>query len=120
MSFLERPVTRTYIAGADLSAKQFHFVSLGTTTVDVTGAGLAAEGVLINTPTSGQAATVVYDGRVTVLAAGTISAGADVASDASGQAVAATTGDIILGRAYEAAVTGQYITVELVRAGNTA
>ena len=53
---------------------------------------------------------------MTVKAAGTITRGGAVASDASGEAVAAASGDIILGYALEAAVDNQIITVELSRA----
>ena len=38
--------------------------------------------------------------------------------DAAGKAVNAASGDIIVGRAYEAGVTGQIIAIELVLAGN--
>jgi len=51
---------------------------------------------------------------------GTIARGAAVASNATGQAVTATTGNIILGTATEAAVSGQVITIELRRDGNAA
>jgi hypothetical protein len=53
---------------------------------------------------------------VTVKAAGNITRGAAVASDASGEAVAAASGDVILGYALEAGVDNQIITVELSRA----
>jgi len=55
-----------------------------------------------------------------VTAAGNITRGAAVTSNASGQAVAATTGNVILGTATEAAVSGQVITIELRRDGNAA
>ena len=41
MAFTENMQTRSYVAGSDLSAKQFRFVSLAADgAVDATGAGL--------------------------------------------------------------------------------
>ena len=40
------------------------------------------------------------------------------AMDAAGKAVNSASGDIILGRAYEAGVTDQLIAIELVSTGN--
>jgi hypothetical protein len=77
--------------------------------------------VALNAATAaGQAVTVAYDGRVMVKAAGNITRGAAVASDASGEAVAAASTDIILGYALEAGVDNQIITVELSRAETAA
>ena len=41
-----------------------------------------------------------------------------VATDATGRAVDATTGDIIMGYAREAGVTNQIIEIELIQGGN--
>jgi hypothetical protein len=57
-------------------------------------------------------------GRVIVEAGGTITAGAEVTSDATGKVVAATEGDIVLGKAAEAAVADQLITVDFFKGGN--
>jgi hypothetical protein len=117
MAFTERMATRTYISGSAVT--QFRFVTLASDgQVDHTGDGLRADGVaLMAASGAGTAITVAYDGRVTVEAEGSISRGAAVASDASGKAVAAGTGDIILGTALEAAADGQIITVEIRRDG---
>lgn len=117
MAFTENMATRTSISGAAIS--QFTFVAgpASDGQIDPCGAGDRAAGVALSAASAaGQAVTVAYDGRVTVKAAGTIARGGAVASDASGEAVAATTGDIILGYALEAAVDNQIITVELSRA----
>lgn len=111
-------VRETYTAGADLSAAQFHFVTATARSVALTGAGAAADGVVINDPANGAAATVVVFGRVIVEAGGTITAGAEVASNATGEAVAATTGDIVLGKALEAGVDGQLISIDFYKGGN--
>jgi len=111
-------VRETYTAGEDLSAAQFHFVTATARSVALTGAGEAADGVLINDPANGAAATVVVFGRVIVEAGGNITAGAEVASNATGEAVAADTGDIVLGKALEAGVDGQLISVDFYKGGN--
>lgn len=92
-------------AGQDLSANQYYFVSVAADgQVDPTGAGLHADGVLQNDPAAaGRAASVCIGGRTKVEAGGTVTVGGPVAADASGKAVDATTGDVILGTALEAA-----------------
>lgn len=114
-------IRESMIAGADLSAKQWTFVSQNTTDREVvtTGAGAEAFGVLINDPEDGNAATVVTHGRVIVeVGTGGLTAGDEVASDASGEAVTATTGDIIVGKALQAASAGERTTIDFFRGGN--
>ena len=120
MAFTERMATRTYISGSAVS--QFRFVTLAADgQVDHTGAGLRADGVALAAAVgANEPLAVAYDGRVTVAAAGTIARGGNVASNASGQAVAATTGNVIMGTATEAAVNGQIITIEIRRDGTLA
>jgi hypothetical protein len=119
MAFTENMQTRSYVAGSDLSAKQFRFVSLAADgAVDATTDGAAAAGVLLNNPAAAGAAGVAYDGRVTVVCGGTVTRGGAVASDSAGEAVDATTDDVILGYALETGADGQVITIELAR-GNT-
>lgn len=99
----------TYVAAADLTAKQFHFVvsANGKTVNSVATAGAAADGVLWNTPKAADAATVVRGGEVNVfVGTGGLTAGQDVASNNQGQAVAATTGQTILGKARETVAAG--------------
>lgn len=97
----------TYIAGADLSEKQYTFVTSDGDEVTTTGAGEAATGVLFNDPASGEAATVVRGGEPQVyVGTGGLSVGDEVASDASGKAVAAVSTDVILGVARTAASAG--------------
>ena len=117
MAFTERLATRTYVSGSAIT--QFRFVTLASDgQVDHTGDGVRADGVaLMAAAGAGEAITVAYDGRVTVEAEGTINRGAAVASDASGKAVAAAAGDIILGTALEAAADGQIITIDIRRDG---
>lgn len=113
-------IRETFVAGADLSEAQFRFVTAGASGVTLTGAGEAADGVVINDPADGAAATVVVFGRVIVEAGDGVDAGADITSDATGKVVPATENDIILGKAVEAGVADQLITVDFYKGGNAA
>ena len=122
MAYMNDIKTRTYEAGQALATQFIFVVQAADTQVDpVAGAGARSDGVLLTPATAaGQAVTVAYDGRVKVLAAGTINAGAAVASNATGRAVAAVATNVVLGYAEEAAVNGQIITVRLDRAERVA
>ena len=116
-------IRETMIAGADLSAKQFTFVIGNTTDRTVVSAtdGQAADGVVINNPTSGAAATVVTHGRVMVeVGTGGLTAGDLVASDANGEAITAATADIVVGKCVEGAAAGGRATIDFFRGGNAA
>jgi hypothetical protein len=114
--------TRTFVAGSDLTAAQFKFVSLAADgQVDVTAAaGGNAIGILSNNPNVGQAATVTVTGGYMVEAGGTITAGDQVQSSATGTALLAATGDVVLGYALEDAVVGQIMRIEFITGGNVA
>jgi len=114
--------TRTFVAGSDLTAAQFKFVSLAADgQVDVTAAaGGNAIGILSNNPNVGQAATVTVSGGYMVEAGGTITAGDQVQSSATGTALLAATGDVVLGYALEDAVVGQIMRIEFITGGNLA
>lgn len=95
-------------AGQDLSGSQFRFGTVAADgQVDPTGAGAFASGVIQddNADEAGKAvALMLLGGGVSKVEAGAaITAGAEITSDASGRAVAATTGDRILGAAWESA-----------------
>lgn len=107
---------RTFQAGQDLSSNQYYFVTLASDgQIDPTGNGAQATGILQNDPAAaGRAATVAVGGRSKVVAGtGGITVGATVASDANGAAVAAASGDVILGICREAAAAGEIGSVEL-------
>ena len=114
--------TRTFVAGSDLTAAQFKFVSLAADgQVDVTAsAGGNAIGILTNNPDVGQAATVTVTGGYMVEAGGTITAGDQIQSSATGTALLAATGDVVLGYALEDAVVGQIMRIEFITGGNLA
>jgi len=101
-------------AGADLSAKQYYFVTTAADgQVDPTGDGLMADGILQNDPAAaGYAASVAISGVSKVsVGAGGVTAGDDVSSDATGQANTAATGDVILGRALETGASGSIVSM---------
>jgi hypothetical protein len=76
----------SFVAAADLSAKQFYAVAIDSAgKVNVAGAGVPVAGVLTNKPTSGQEASVAILGISKAVAGGTIAAGALVEANASGQ-----------------------------------
>lgn len=93
MSFNQNYVNISAPAGADLSAKQNHFVKINSAGAAVLAvAGEAAVGVLVNKPTSGQTATIQISGIAKVKAGATVAAGALIAANADSEAVTATGG----------------------------
>jgi hypothetical protein len=100
-------------AGADLSTKQFYFVSLASDgQIDPTGAGAIAQGVLQDAPAAaGRAALVAVAGKVKVVCGAAVTRGGPVASTSSGTATNATTGNIILGTALETGASGRIIEI---------
>jgi hypothetical protein len=114
MAYTENMKCVSLIAGANLATEQYSFLKVDTAgAVVLAGAGEDVDGVLMNDPASGRVAQVAVDGIVKVKCGGTIAAGASVASNASGKAVAATTGQMVAGKALEAGVTGRIISVLL-------
>lgn len=114
-------MTRTAQAAADLSAAQYTILrhaAAGTVNIASHAAAsivLGPIGVLQNKPTSGRAATVAYAGETKVVAGGTVTVNAAVTTNASGRAANATSGDIVIGRALQAATTdGEIIRMQLM------
>ena len=122
MAVMQSRDTRTFIAGEDLSSAQFKFVTLESDgQVDLAdAAGENAIGVCLVGGTAGKAVTVAVSGKVMVTAGGTIAAGAQIQTDAAGDALTAATGDVVLGYALESAVDGQIFAIELIQGGNVA
>ena len=120
-------IRQTFVAGADLSAKQYTFITCNGVTADgenrtvvSPAAGGKVDGVVINNPQNTRAATVVVFGRTKVKAGGAIAAGAEVQTDANGRVVAATGTNIRVGKALEAAVANQIITIDFYPGDNAA
>lgn len=109
----------TLPAGQDLSAAQFKFVTVASDgQVNPTGAGVLADGVLQNDPNAaGVPAAVAIGGVSRVVCGATVAAGALVMSNATGQAVTATTGNEVLGKALVAGVVNAIIPVLLKMSG---
>lgn len=105
-------------ASADLSTKQYYFMTITSGQLAVAGAGVRVAGVLDNKPTAQNApGTLQYNGVALVLAAGSISAGGAVASDANGKAVAATGTAVTAGIALHDCASAEYVAVLLTPAG---
>jgi len=119
MSFQENVLTRSHVTSAAISQYKFCTVTSGLA-VTAASAGVRVDGVSLTDAASGKAVCLAYLGRVPVTAAGTIALGAAVATNASGNATSATTGQIIVGTALEAAVSGQVFTIDLRLDGTAA
>jgi Uncharacterized conserved protein (DUF2190) len=119
MSFSENILTRSHVTSAAIAQYKFCTITSGLA-VTAASAGVRIDGVSITDAASGKAVSLAYLGRVPVTAAGTIALGALVTTNASGNALTATTGQIIAGIAMEAAVSGQVFTIDLRLDGTAA
>ena len=107
MATQQAPQYITVPAGSDLSTKQFYFMNISAGKLAVASAGGRVVGTLTNKPdAAGKAGSLQFGGAGKVLAAGTISAGGAIASDASGKAVAAAGTDLVAGIALEDMASG--------------
>ena len=99
---------RTMQAGADMRTLENRIMrATGANTVNVaSNAGGGVDdviGVLINTPNSGQNASVAFDGLAKVAAGAATTANALLTTNASGRAINAVSGDWTVGQGLEAA-----------------
>jgi hypothetical protein len=105
------------VAGADLSAKQYHFVEMdaaGLVTV-CNGAGDTPIGVLQNAPKQGQEAEVLVVGGTKVVAGGSVDCTSIIGTDANGKAVAKNTStDFRVGRIIDATGAADGVTVSAI------
>lgn len=109
--------TRTYLAAADLSAKQYFIVNANSSDrINIAGAGGQAVGVLQDDPAAaGRAACVAVSGVSKVVAGGTCTAGSFAASDSAGKAVNAASGDIAIGKFRSGTSTaGDIVSMEVM------
>lgn len=99
----------SFRAVADLSGKRYHIMrATGERTCNIASLATAAfgvgiVGVLENAPTSGHAATICVDGETKVTAGASFSVNALLTTNGSGRAIAAASGDLVVGRARVAA-----------------
>lgn len=103
------------VADSDLSAKQGYILKVSAAgKVDLCGDGECPVGVLLNKPSAdGQGASIATIGDIAkVICAEGITAGAKVASDTDGKAVAAAATDFRLGIALDSTSNaGEYVSV---------
>jgi hypothetical protein len=112
MAIQENFQTITLVAGADLSERQYRFVSVNASGEAVAaGAGANAIGVLQNDPVAGQAATIAISGVVKVEAGGVVTRGGQVASGANGVAANAANDNNTLGTALDTGANGRIISM---------
>jgi hypothetical protein len=109
----------SFVAGADLSAKQFCGVKINSAgqLVAANATDLNQVGILQDKSTSGQTAQVRYDGISKAKAGATVAAGDRVTTDANGAFVTATTGKQVMGIALTGGAVNDVITVMLSQRG---
>ena len=110
---------QTHIAGADLSAKQFHFVKFGAAEDTVIACSVNDEkaiGVLMNAPASGERAEVaLFGGGALLKLAATITRGDLVATNTNGEGKAVAAAGYANAEAMQSGVSGDVIAVMLVK-----
>lgn len=89
-------ITQSFVAGADLSTKQYHFVKLdGTTRRTIVACSAVTDipvGVLQNNPTAGKMATVMSVGQSKIVADANLACNDRIGTSADGQAAAYVAG----------------------------
>ena len=118
MAYEEQLQSISVAAGADLSEKQYRFMTINSSgELAATGDGLKADGVLQNKPDAqGRTGALGISGVSKLEAGAAITAGDDLAPDSVGRGVTASvTGDVVAARALEdASGAGSIIAVLLV------
>jgi hypothetical protein len=116
MALQEQVRSLSIPANADLSASQFCFVAVNTSgKLVLPAAGGDCVGVLQDKPDAadriGEVAMLNMSGRLKVVAGATLTAGVKVQADGSGHAIAALTGDHVLGTTLTGADSGELIEI---------
>jgi hypothetical protein len=116
MAVQEALISVTLTAGADLRTHQFKFVSVGSDgRIVLTADDGKAQGVLLNAPNTGEAATVAISGIVKVKCGAVVTRGGPVASGANGAAKNVDTNAVALGTALATGADGRIISILLGR-----
>jgi hypothetical protein len=98
----------TGIAAADLTGKEGYGVVIDTAgKIALAGAGVAIDGILRYASTAGQAVTVVKSGQMGVVFGGSVTAGANLSTDAAGKFVVTAAPAIVAAKAREAGSAGE-------------
>lgn len=113
--------TKVFTTASSLAGGAFTAVQLGENGVATANASIAPVGILAAETelpiAAGDDVNVVISGGCRWTAAESIKAGDELASDANGKAVKATSGKIIFAQALEAAVPGEAAQVLITRGG---
>lgn len=115
----ETPFHDVFVANEDLSTHQFKVMvnSAGQLVGRVGTAGAFGIGILQTKPNSGRTASVKVLGKTPMQAGGTIVAGANLTTTASGTVTTAASGDYILGNAFESVASGSQFDGFITHAG---
>jgi hypothetical protein len=112
MATQEAVISITLPAAADLRTHQYKFVAINSDGLAALVANNGhADGVLMNDPNTGEAATVGIFGVLKVKCGAAVTRGGDVASGADGAAKNPATGSAILGTAIETGADGRVISI---------
>lgn len=116
MSLQQEVRSLSFPANADLSASQFCFVTLNSSgNLVLPAAGGDCIGVLQDKPDAaghyGQVGMLESSGKLKVVSAAIMNAGVKVQADASGHAIAALTGDHVLGTTAKACAVGDLVEI---------
>lgn len=115
MSSFQKHRSKSIVSTGDLSAKIYHAVKLDSSAqVVIAGAG-EGMGIVMNAPAAGEFAEVALLGGGALVELGaTVAIGAELAANAAGEIITATSGDIVLGLAMAAGVDGDIVEIERV------
>jgi hypothetical protein len=106
-------------AATSLASYQYCFVKLSAGQAALCGAGQDAIGVLQNDPAAANRAAEIAVGVISkVKIGGMVTQDGNVASDSTGRAVDATSGDYILGKALDGGTVANTIVRVLLQAGH--
>ena len=119
MAEFGKQMTYTMLAGADLSAVQYHIMrdlaSNRQTNIASLETNTNVIGVLQNKPAAtNRGATIAYAGMSKVVAGGVVTMGDLVTTNSSGRGATAGSGDMVVGRALQTSANdGEVITCVL-------
>lgn len=105
---------RAFHAAEDLSAKQYHIVTLDSSgTLELADTAGSGGYVLVDNPKQGEIGSVVTHGQTKVILGGTVPNMAFVTNDANGAAVVAADGDVIVGRVPIGGEAGEIVSIDV-------
>jgi hypothetical protein len=118
MAFEQSIKTISLESGADLTAKQYHFVQINTSTgkVEACAAGGDGIGILQNAPAAGEAASVAIEGvsKLLIETAASVGFGSNLMADAAGGGELATSTNYVLAKCLEDPTTDDEVVAVLL------